>query len=1506
MKKRTTYLLKRLAAACLAFGVAFTGTPASSLYQITQVQAAETASESTLATASPAAKYGLADDIQDGAILHAWCWSFNTIKENMKDIAAAGFTTVQTSPANECKDTYSNMKLMGNDEVNGTDGCWWWQYQPTDWKIGNYQLGTRDDFKAMCAEADKYGIKVIVDVIPNHTTPDLPKVSQNLYNAVGGKGNLYHANGFKEITQWGNRYECTTGQMGGLPDVNTENPDFQAYFLKYLNDLIACGADGFRYDTAKHIGVPSDPLDAKSTRNNFWPVVTGEESVNGVTLSDKNVFTYGEVLQGDNVPESEYAKYMRMTASSYGETLRGAVTGNSFDVNSISNWRHASPGRLVTWVESHDTYCNAGVSSRMTDEQLRLAWAVIAARKDGTPLFYSRPDGSNGANGNRWGNNVLGAKGNDQFKSTEVREVNLFRNAMAGKSEYLRNPGGDSQILQIDRGNEGTVIINLKEESVNINSDTKMNDGTYKDQVSGRTFTVSNGKISGTLDKRKVAVIYNKDQESVGISSTTGSNSFSTDTLDVKLSAKNVQNATYTTSEGASGSYTDGDIIAVGAKSQIGDTITVTVKGTGTKGEVTDSAEFKKTEKDPYLKYIDGSYDVYIKKPDGWGDKINCYAYVDEKTNNGEWPGVEMKYLGEGVYAYNLPDDFKTASVIFNDGVSQYPAAQQAGLEFTKGQSMAYINGSWTKVEKQIDDIKITSSLANGSSFNTDSTTTTITLKNATKGSYSVDNGPVKEFTGSATVTLGTGKIADSDVTLKVTASNDKDSKTETFTFKKKFDAVKNGGYVDYEGETLAKASGTARQAVGGKYATNPGKQLGKNKTIKSAADFDDSMIIAQGVANDDARNFRGTHEGPVYDSYALYGAWDDENIYLGWQFVNVADITSPEQTYPNSDNGKPNNGDIPQVIALNLGTGKTGDGTLDNGGNIWGLKVKYDTPIDAMLCFSSKSGVGKPALFTTKKSGEFSYDAPYCTGFTKAGISFKAEDGFFGKSLIGINSNGYKGLTVDQLTSTSSNWVDFLSLGHKTSMDTFYTMTIPMSALNLTKAKLEKNGIGVMHISTFGESGIASTPMDMSMVDNATEEYSTDSSTSKEKEDTDIITAPLARLGAEGGDDPDPQPDNRMTVNFGADRSAPQATGTALTLKAVADGGVGSYKYQFKIDNTEVQSGSSATYSWKAAKGAHTLQVVVTDSQGHKVTVSKQFTGEGGEVIDKNVLTAKSYSLTLAENIKANIYVSLSSDIMADTGAKLRITYPDGSSKEKLVSDYSTVKYNNEDVKKITYETVPAELTSRISICAVRSNGATSNSFSFAPTDYLYKCIEQKLPEANLAKALLNYGAYAQLYFGINTSDLANKKLTDDAVAALSVDTVLKNAPADDAAALNNEDIEYIGSALVCKSGTDMKLYFKNKNNLTLEQLKIKYALDAYDITLDEGMLCIRINNVYPGNLSAKYTIVINGANGTISGNICPMAYVRKGVQSSDTKQQNLCKAMYLYNRAALEYLGR
>ena len=1228
--KKKNGLKARLVALLLATGLVLTGLPAG------QAQAAPETAVQTMAASSnssAASQYGLTEEIKDGAILHCWCWSFNTIKNNMRDIAEAGFSTIQTSPANTCNDTHPNMKIMGNDTVNGTDGCWWWHYQPTDWKIGNYQLGTRDDFKAMCDEADKYGIKVIVDVIPNHVTPDLDEVSQELYDAAGkSRDDLFHANGFRPIQDygdwsWGNRLACTTGMMGGLPDVNTENPGFQEYFLDYLNDLIACGADGFRYDTAKHIGVPSDPTDPKSSRNNFWPIATGKESINGKTLSDADrIFTYGEVLQGDNVPETEYAQYMRMTASSYGHVLRDSLRNQNFSVNNLMNWQHSAPDSLVTWVESHDTYCNAGESADLTDEQIRLGWAVIGARANGTPLFYSRPDGSEP--GNRWGNNKLGARGNDTFMSNEVVAVNKFRNAMAGENEYLRNANDNSQILQIDRGTSGTCLVNVGYGSESLNTKTNLADGTYTDHVSGGTFTVSGGMLKGNMNGRSVVVLYTDNAESVSANSTTGSDSFSGDSLDVELRAKNVTGASYETSEGAEGSYEDGDVITVGSTLDVGESVTVTVSAQGSEGEISRETVFTKVDRNV----------AYIDLPSGW-DEPYAYVYSEAGGENAAWPGVKMeKVTGEAaegftnLYSYEVPDDIEDPLVIFfgGDNTRRYPADMEDGLPLTG--RMVYDDGQWkdmpwTKPEPE-DGPEVTSSVKDGTTFDDESMKVTLSLENAESGTYSLDGGPEQKFTGETTVTVGTGKIADRDITLETTATDGETTTEKTFTFHKEFNAEKNGGYLEYGTGTAAKAAKASTQAVpaaanatsaalGGKYATNPNGQAGREATITGASDFTADMLIAQGVANDDPRSFRGTHEGPVYDEYALYGAWDDENVYIGWQYTNVTDVIDPAQGYPISDKGKPYNGDIPQMLLLNLGTGNKATGLVGTGEYLWGHPINYETVIDTAICFSSKPGVGTPALFMADEDGTFSYET--CVGLEDAGISYKYEDGFFcGDTLTGIKMNGYEGYVPSMLLDDSSNWVDFLDMGHSTSQDTFYTMTIPMDALGITKDQLEENGIGVMHVSTFGAGGIGCTPMDMTMLDAATEPYSKDASTSAEKEDTDIITVPLAQLGsAEPAPDPGPGPDpepaeGTLSVNFGADRSSPQSDETDLTLEAEAEGGEGDLSYQFLVDGKEIQDSDKTTAAWDTVGGDHTISVVVTDEEGHQVTVEKDYSISG------------------------------------------------------------------------------------------------------------------------------------------------------------------------------------------------------------------------------------------------------------------------------------------------------
>ena len=165
-------------------------------------------------------------------ILHAFTWSFDTIAANMKQIADAGFTYVQTSPANTCFVGEDGGMALFSQEGDSVKGKWYYHYQPIDWQIGNYQLGTRDGFRALADSADRYGVKIIVDVLPNHTAFDRTAVLPALNNAAGGHENLYHANGFNNITEWNDRLQCTTGAMGGLPDVNTENPGFQHYFLQ--------------------------------------------------------------------------------------------------------------------------------------------------------------------------------------------------------------------------------------------------------------------------------------------------------------------------------------------------------------------------------------------------------------------------------------------------------------------------------------------------------------------------------------------------------------------------------------------------------------------------------------------------------------------------------------------------------------------------------------------------------------------------------------------------------------------------------------------------------------------------------------------------------------------------------------------------------------------------------------------------------------------------------------------------------------------------------------------------------------------------------------------------------------------------------------------------------------------------------------------------------------------------------------------------------------------------
>ena len=188
---------------------------------------------------------------------------------------------------------------------------------------------------------------------------------------------------------------------------------------------------------------------------------------------------------------------MDLTASSYGYVLRNILNAQNWSADNWDNWCHSQhPSHLVTWVESHDTYCNNHESAGISCDRIRQAWAFLTARRYGQQLFYSRPNGS--SPDNVWGDNIVGARGNDEFFHPEVAAANHFRKAMIAQDETISFNEANT-IVAVNRGRKGAMIVNITDEEITTTLPTTLPDGKYVDAVHGTQFRVKKGKITGTF-----------------------------------------------------------------------------------------------------------------------------------------------------------------------------------------------------------------------------------------------------------------------------------------------------------------------------------------------------------------------------------------------------------------------------------------------------------------------------------------------------------------------------------------------------------------------------------------------------------------------------------------------------------------------------------------------------------------------------------------------------------------------------------------------------------------------------------------------------------------------------------------------------------------------------------------------------------------------------------------------------------------------------------------------
>ena len=586
-------------------------------------------------------KYGLKDNIQDGVILHCFDWTLADIQEEIPNIAKAGFTAVQTSPVHERA---------------GKGSVWYDVYRPYDFKIGN-GLGTEADLKALCAKAHEYGVKVIVDVVANHT--DYSNVAQRLLDL-----GLYHQLGHG--INWGDRFDVTHGEIG-MKDLDTNNPTVQAIIKQYIQDLKTCGVDGVRWDAIKHIGLPSE----------------GDSFMQNVV--DQEMYNYGEILDNtggnDKILFPEYQTYMSITDNGYGNGFANSFAGGSIN-ESVGNFnqRNAKTEKLVYWGESHDTYANDGGESKNKSQNvIDRAYAVVAGNNGATALYFSRP-------AQKAKNDIkFGDKGSVHFKDAEVAQVNHMHNVCAGEPNYYVKGNGvcaqvrkSGAIIVLGSGSDRDVTV------ANGAGDGKwLKSGTYKDMVGGGVFTVNASTISGHVGESGIAVIYNAGSivlpPEVVFNPADGT-AFSDESLTVTATPLNAVSAWIQVNDGAKQDFTADKQFTVGADVAYGKNVTITWGATDKEGKTeTGSVTYKKVkayvpalgkadEISCFLETSNTAAAVYV-----WNDKVSPviqHAGAWNDAINKKLPLVGKSVSGKNVFkwTYDGTETSAPTQIIFLDG----------------------------------------------------------------------------------------------------------------------------------------------------------------------------------------------------------------------------------------------------------------------------------------------------------------------------------------------------------------------------------------------------------------------------------------------------------------------------------------------------------------------------------------------------------------------------------------------------------------------------------------------------------------------------------------------------------------------------------------------------------------------------------------------------------------------------------------------------------------------
>ncbi|WP_206912052.1 alpha-glucosidase [Enterococcus sp. DIV0840] len=288
-------------------------------------------------------------------------------------------------------------------------------YDISDYQAIHEDFGTMDDFQALLKEAHALDLKVIMDLVVNHTSDQHPWFLESKKSLDNPYRDYYHwADTTKNLppNDWQSffggstwTYDETTKQSyfhvfaKEQPDLNWKNPKVRHELYQMIRWWLDLGIDGFRIDAISHI--QKEPWDFKITDNQWAPFmnVAGIETYLKelkAIFNEYNVMTVGEA---SGVPHQEAASwtgdhgYFNMIfelehCERIGEIgqQKGSIPHLKY---SLTQWQTslADNGWNALYLENHDTHRSVSVYGDDSPEAAKALATVLLLLK-GTPFIY--------------------------------------------------------------------------------------------------------------------------------------------------------------------------------------------------------------------------------------------------------------------------------------------------------------------------------------------------------------------------------------------------------------------------------------------------------------------------------------------------------------------------------------------------------------------------------------------------------------------------------------------------------------------------------------------------------------------------------------------------------------------------------------------------------------------------------------------------------------------------------------------------------------------------------------------------------------------------------------------------------------------------------------------------------------------------------------------------------------------------------------------------------------